>query len=231
MNDSPAILVVEDEPAMLAGLKDNLEIEGYRVMGAATLREAREAALKRSPDLLLLDLMLPDGNGTDLCRELRSRDVDLPIIILTAKGEEMDRVLGLENGADDYVVKPFSLRELFARIRAHLRRNASRDTTQAKVRIGAAEVDFSRHTLMRDGQVCEISAKELEVLRFLYVRRGKVVPRETLLAEVWGYPEDVVTRSVDNFIARLRKKIEPEPSHPRYLLTVHGSGYKLIVLT
>jgi DNA-binding response OmpR family regulator len=172
--------------------------------------------------------MLPDGNGIELCRELRAHGFPHSIIMLTAKGEEMDKVLGLEMGADDYMVKPFSLRELLARIHAHLRRSQAREDLQSPVRVGTAEIDFKRHLLTRDGEVLEISAKELELLRFLVAHRGRVVSRDTLLAEVWGHPQDIVTRTVDNFIVRLRKKIEPDPTHPRYLLTIHGSGYKLV---
>ena len=213
---------------MRMGLQDNLEIEGYRVISALTLREGREAALKKNPDLILLDLMLPDGNGIELCRELRAHGFPQSIIMLTAKGEEMDKVLGLEMGADDYMVKPFSLRELLARIHAHLRRSQALEDLQGPVRVGTAEIDFKRHLLTRDGEVLEISAKELELLRFLVAHRGRVVSRDSLLAEVWGHPQDIVTRTVDNFIVRLRKKIEPDPTHPRYLLTIHGSGYKLV---
>lgn len=228
MSGTPTILIVEDDPAMRMGLQDNLEIEGYRVISALTLREGRESALKKNPDLILLDLMLPDGNGIELCRELRAHGFPQSIIMLTAKGEEMDKVLGLEMGADDYMVKPFSLRELLARIHAHLRRSQAREGLQGPVRVGTAEIDFKRHFLTRDGEVLEISAKELELLRFLVTHRGQVVSRDSLLAEVWGHPQDIVTRTVDNFIVRLRKKIEPDPTHPRYLLTIHGSGYKLV---
>lgn len=228
MSGTPTILIVEDDPAMRMGLQDNLEIEGYRVISALTLREGRESALKKNPDLILLDLMLPDGNGIELCRELRAHGFPQSIIMLTAKGEEMDKVLGLEMGADDYMVKPFSLRELLARIHAHLRRSQAQEGLQGPVRVGTAEIDFKRHSLTRDGEVLEISAKELELLRFLVAHRGRVVSRDSLLAEVWGHPQDIVTRTVDNFIVRLRKKIEPDPTHPRYLLTIHGSGYKLV---
>jgi len=228
MSEVPTILIVEDDTAMRRGLKDNLEIEGYQVTDVPTLREGREAALRIDPDLILLDLMLPDGDGMDLCRELRIQGRTLPIIMLTAKGEEMDKVLGLEVGADDYVVKPFSLRELLARIHVHFRRGLRTTPAQGTIQVGVAEVDLKRHVVTRDGQGLEISAKELELLRFLIAHRGEVVSRDTLLAEVWGHPQDIVTRTVDNFIVRLRKKIEPDPARPRYLLTVHGSGYKLV---
>lgn len=228
MSEPPTILIVEDDTAMRAGLSDNLAIEGYRIVGASTLREAQRTVLQNVPDLILLDVMLPDGSGIDLCRELRAQGLTLPIIMLTAKSQEMDKVVGLEMGADDYVVKPFSLRELLARVNAHLRRTRRKRQLQEVVRVGVAEVDFKRHRLTLDGQVLEFSAKESELLRFLVVHRGQVVSRDTLLAEVWGHSQDIVTRTVDNFIARLRKKIEPDPARPRYLITVHGSGYKLL---
>lgn len=228
MSERPTILIIEDDAAMRAGLSDNLEIEGYRVAGAPMLREARRRVLQSTPDLILLDLMLPDGSGIDFCRELRAQGLTLPIIILTAKGQEMDKVIGLEMGADDYVVKPFSLRELLARVNAHLRRTRNKRQVQEVVRVGVAEVDFKRYLITRDGQALEFSAKELELLRFLVVHRGQTVSRDTLLAEVWGHFQDIVTLTVDNFSVRLRKKVEPDPARPCYLITVRGSGYKLL---
>jgi DNA-binding response OmpR family regulator len=222
------ILVVEDDPAMSGGLKDNLEVEGYRVVVASTLREGRETALEQNPDLILLDLRLPDDDGISLCRQLRSQGLDPPVIMLTARGEETDKILGFEVGADDYVVKPFSLRELLARVQAHLRRRGATGAVEGPVPVGAAMADFKRHSLIREGETLEVSAKEMELLRFLVAHRGQVVSREQLLAEVWGHRREIVTRTVDNFIVRLRKKIEPEPAEPRFLITVHGSGYKLV---
>ena len=223
-----AILVIEDDPAMIAGLKDNLEIEGYRIMTATNVRQGRVAALQGKPDLIVLDLMLPDGDGVSLCRELRAQGLQQPIIMLTARGEEMDKVLGFESGADDYIVKPFGLRELLARIHAQLRRHSGAEQMLGPVAVGMAVVDFRRHQLNRDGVLQEVSAKELELLRYLVLHRGEVVSRETLLAEVWGHQREVATRTVDNFIVRLRKKLEADPADPHYLITVHGSGYKLI---
>ena len=223
-----SILVVEDDPAMRTGLRDNLEFEGYLVRTARTLAEGREDALKRHPSLVLLDVMLPDGSGIDLCRQLRAQGFRSPILMLTAKSEEMDRVTGLESGADDYIVKPFSLRELLARVRAHLRRVTETRPNKGVVPVGVAMVDFTRHLLTRDGQTIETSAKEFAILRCLVSHRGRTVSRDTLLAEAWGHQEDLVTRAVDNFIVRLRRKLEPDPVNPQYLLTIHGSGYKLI---
>jgi DNA-binding response OmpR family regulator len=221
------ILIVDDDPAMRVGLQDNLEVEGYRVSTAAGLREGREIALRTRPDLILLDLMLPDGDGMSLCRHLRNEGLHIPVIMLTARGEEMDKVLGFEVGADDYVVKPFSLRELLARIHAHLRRTHARGA-DGPVRVGLALVDFPRHLLSREGQPLDVTAKEMDMLRYLVEHRGQVVSRETLLAEVWGHQSEIETRSVDNYIVRLRKKLEAEPAEPRYLITVYGSGYKLV---
>ena len=212
MTDMARILIVDDDPAMRIGLQDNLEVEGFQVLTASSLREGREIALRERPDLILLDLMLPDGDGMGLCRYLRSQGLHVPVIMLTARGEEMDKVLGFEVGADDYVVKPFSLRELFARIHAHLRRSHT-TVTEAPVRVGVA---------------LDVTAKEMDLLHYLVDHRGEVVSRETLLADVWGHQSEIETRSVDNYIVRLRKKLEPEPAEPRYLITVYGSGYKLV---
>ncbi len=228
MSEASTILIVEDDAAMRRGLADNLEIEGYDVLSASTMRDGRVAAMKRNPDLIILDVMLPDGDGIELCKQLRAEGRTEPIIMVTAKGAEMNKVLALETGADDYVVKPFSLRELLARIHAQLRRSQNQEPLQGPVRVGAAEVDFQSHRLTRDGRVLESTAKEIELLRYLIRHRGEVISRDALLAAVWGHQSGIVTRTVDNFIVRLRKKLEPDPAHPQLLLTVHGRGYKLI---
>lgn len=227
MSLAATILVIEDDPAMSAGLKDNLEVEGYRVLTAAGVQSGRALALQGQPDLIILDVMLPDGDGMSLCRDLRARGLRQPVIMLTARGEETDKLTGFEGGADDYVVKPFGLRELLARIHAQLRRHGMAGL-HGPVAVGMAVADFRRHQLTRDGRLLDVSAKELELLRYLVIHRGRVVSRDTLLAEVWGHQREVATRTVDNFIVRLRKKIETDPAAPRYLITVHGSGYKLI---
>jgi DNA-binding response OmpR family regulator len=228
MSNGATILVIEDDPAMLAGLKDNLEIEGYRVLSATSVQRGRAAALQGNPDLIVLDVMLPDGDGVGLCRDLRANGLRQPIIMLTARSEEMDKVMGFEGGADDYVVKPFGLRELLARIHAQLRRTAELRQIQVLVAVGMSVVDFRRHQLTRDGIPQEVSAKELELLRYMVLHRGDVVSRETLLAQVWGHQREVETRTIDNFIVRLRKKIELDPAAPQYLITIHGIGYKLV---
>jgi DNA-binding response OmpR family regulator len=228
VSEAPTVLVVDDDAAMRAGLADNLELEGYQVVSAATLREGREAALNHRPDLIILDLMLPDGDGVSLCRQLRLQGYRQPIIMLTARAEEMDKLLGFEVGADDYVVKPFGLRELLARVRAHLRRRPTMALTGRAVQVGAALADFQRHLLTRDGAVLDTSAKEMDLLKYLAMHRGQVVSREEILAEVWGHQREIATRTVDNFVVRLRKKIEPDPAEPRFLITIHGAGYKLV---
>ena len=229
MSTSATILLVEDDPNLRTGLEDNLQIEGYATASARTVREARQLMRTRQPDLVVLDRMLPDGDGVELCRQLRADGYLRPIIMLTAKSEEIDRVVGLESGADDYIVKPFGLRELLARIRANLRRSTEWRDTGGWVEVGAARVDFRAHRIERDGEPLETSARELSLLRFLVERRGQVVSRDMLLEFVWGLPQDVSTRTVDNFIVRLRRKIEPDPTRPRVLRTVHGSGYKLVL--
>jgi DNA-binding response OmpR family regulator len=228
VSEAARVLVVDDDPMMCDGLKDNLEAEGYRVALAYSVREARAAVAGLAPDLVLLDWMLPDGDGVTLCRQLRAQGFDRPILLLTARGQEDDKVLGLELGADDYLVKPFGLRELLARVRAHLRSHGAAASAEQPVAVGLARADFQHHRLTRDGQVLEVTAREMELLRHLVAHRGEVVSRERLLAEVWGHRADVPTRTVDNFVVRLRKKIEPDPAAPRYLITVYGAGYKLV---
>jgi len=228
MRERGTVLLVEDDPGMRMGLEDNLRIEGYTTVSATSCREARRIVRERQPDLVLLDRMLPDGDGIELCRQLRADGFLQPIIMLTAKGEEMDKVVGLESGADDYLVKPFSLRELLARIHAGMRRSSAWHHARGEVQVGAARVDFQRHRLVRDGEELDCSAREIALLRYLVERRGQVVSRETLLEVVWGRPADITTRTVDNFVVRLRRKIEADPANPRVLLTIHGSGYKLV---
>jgi DNA-binding response OmpR family regulator len=209
-------------------LEDNLRIEGYRTFCAQNCREAMRQIREHQPDLIVLDLMLPDGDGIDLCRQIRSEGFFQTILLVTARGTEMDKVIGLEAGADDYLTKPFSLRELLARISAHLRRNSVWRDNPGWVSVGAARVDFQRHILERDGTELECSAREFALLHYLVERRGQAVSRQTLLEVVWGQPDTITTRTVDNFIVRLRKKIERDPATPHTLVTIHGSGYKLL---
>ena len=228
----PRILIIEDEPDLLRGIELNLKAEGYRVLTASRGDTGVEQALRERPDLILLDIMLPGMNGLDVCRELRKKGFDAPIIMLTAKAEEMDRVVGLEIGADDYVTKPFGLRELLARIRVRLRRHAPVGEVGAhfgsKLRFGAVEVDFDKHEVLRQGKRVDLTAKELEVLRLLSRHRGEIVTRDRLLEEVWGYETYPTTRTVDNHILRLRQKLEEGPSDPRHILSIYGEGYKFV---
>jgi len=227
----PHILIIEDEPAMRLGLQDNLEFEGYEVSLAKDGQEGLNQGLAASHDLIILDLMLPKMSGFDVCRGLRKAGVQTPIILLTAKGEEIDKVVGLELGADDYMTKPFNLRELLARIKAILRRTAHLAPPQAEdqVQIGRLQLDFVQYKASSPKGEEKLSHKEFEILKFLWEQRNEVVSRSDLLEKVWGYDAEPTTRTVDNFIARLRQKVEQNVKKPQTILTVHGVGYKLVI--
>lgn len=223
------ILVVEDEQAMLTGLKDNLEIEDYTVDTAADGNVALKKVLENQYDLILLDVMLPGISGFDICKKARKEGIKTPIILLTAKGEEIDKVLGLELGADDYITKPFSLRELFARIKAVLRRYES--ATESKIEqvsIGKLKVDFPNYEAWVEDETIKLTHKEFEFLHYMWNNRNKVVTRNDLLDNVWGTDYVPSSRTVDNFILKLRHHIETSPNNPKIILTVHGVGYKLL---
>jgi two-component system alkaline phosphatase synthesis response regulator PhoP len=222
------ILVIEDEPDLLRGLELNLKAEGYGVLTSTRGETAIKQALKDRPDLVLLDVMLPGMNGFDVCQELRRKGFQAPIIILTAKSEEVDRVVGLTIGADDYVTKPFGIRELLARIRVRLRRHYEAVDDVSKLKFGNVEVDFEKHDATRGGRRIEMTGKEFDVLRLLARHRGEIVTRDKLLNEVWGYESYPTTRTVDNHILRLRQKLEEEPGNPRYILSIYGEGYKFV---
>jgi DNA-binding response OmpR family regulator len=223
------ILVIEDEPQMLLGLRDNLELEGYEVQTAADGDEGLARAASFGPDLVILDVMLPRKNGFDVCRELRARSTATPIVMLTARSAETDKVLGLELGADDYVTKPFSITELLARVRAVLRRaGAQRPPISEQVRIGDIDIDFKLHQARRGKTRIEFTAREFDLLHYFVQHTGQVVTREQILNEVWGYEEFPTTRTIDNFVAKLRQKIERSPHAPEHILTIHGSGYKFV---
>jgi DNA-binding response OmpR family regulator len=228
MSEQKSILIVEDEADLRRGLELNLAAEGYRVMTAARGDVAVEQALDERPDLVLLDIMLPGRSGLDVCQELRSKGFDAPIIMLTAKAEEVDRVVGLEIGADDYVTKPFGIRELLARIRARLRRHPEIETSSTRLEFGNVEIDFERHEASRSGRPIELTGKEFSVLRLLVEHRGEIITRDRLLDDVWGYETHPTTRTVDNHILRLRQKLEQDPSHPKHILSVYGEGYKFV---
>ncbi len=222
------MLVVEDEPQMRALLTDNLEFEGYHVTAVESGEQALEELGRRAVSLVLVDVMLPGMSGFNLCEQLRDRGTRVPIIILTARAHEQDRIRGLDLGADDYVSKPFSVRELLARVRAQVRRDDWRSTSDAEFTFGDVKVNVRQRLVLRKGRRVPLSAREFELLRYLLVHRNEVVGREQLLRDVWGYNQLSVTRTVDNYIAKLRTRLEPRPHDPRYIVTVHGSGYQLI---
>jgi DNA-binding response OmpR family regulator len=224
------ILVIEDDAAILRGLKDNLEFEHYEVLTASDGEQGYALIRERKPDLVILDLMLPRMSGYEVCRKVREEGGKVPILILTARGEEVDKVFGLNMGADDYMTKPFSVREILARIQAILRRTANARTGSLpdEVRFGDVSVDFLRFEAAKGGRTLEMSRKEFGVLRLLAARAGEVVTRDELLDEVWGYDRFPTTRTVDNHVALLRAKIENDPAHPRHLITIRGVGYKLL---
>lgn len=225
------ILIIEDDLAILRGLKDNLEYESYEVLTAVDGDQGYCLIREKKPDLIILDLMLPKMNGYELCRKVRQEGVNTPILMLTARGEEVDRVLGLDLGADDYVTKPFSVPELLARVRAVLRRVQRSKTGDLpdKLHIGNLLIDFKRFEARKADKFLKLSPKEFGILRLLAARVGEVVTRDELLDEVWGYEQYPTTRTVDNHMALLRSKLEDDPSKPRHLLTVHGVGYKLVL--
>jgi two-component system alkaline phosphatase synthesis response regulator PhoP len=222
------ILIVEDEPDMVLGLKDNFEFEGYEVVTAADGLAGLERARSQKPDLIILDIMLPRLSGLEVCKILRSEGHDLPIIMLTARGQEIDKVVGLELGAYDYVTKPFSIRELLARVRAILRRSEGTKKRLGRYSFADIELDFEAYKAKKDGAPLELSPREFELLRYLIERKGETVSRERLLEDVWGYESYPSTRTVDTHIAKLRAKIGDSGSEPRFILTIHGMGYKFI---
>lgn len=224
------ILVVEDEANMRLGLVDNLEFEGFQTESASDGEEGLKKIKENNFDLVILDVMMPKMSGFDVCRNMRKAGISTPVIFLTAKAEEIDKVLGLELGADDYVTKPFSLRELLARVKAVLRRGESGtpSTEKAVHTIGRLDVNFGSYNASINGKPVQMTHKEFEILHYLWKNKNSTVSREELLNEVWGYDEVPTTRTVDNFILKLRQKIETDPNHPRIILTVHGIGYKLL---
>ena len=222
------ILVVEDDPAILRGLADNLGFEQHEVVTASDGETAYRLIHDRRPDLVVLDLMLPNMSGYELCRKIRSEGVSTPVLMLTARGEESDRVLGLDLGADDYITKPFSVRELLARIRAVLRRGQLTASVPQELRFDDVVVDFKGFEARKNGVPVDMTRKEFGLLQLLVARAGQVVTRDALLDEVWGYESAPTTRTVDNHVASLRAKLESDPAKPRHLLTVFGVGYKWI---
>jgi two-component system alkaline phosphatase synthesis response regulator PhoP len=221
----PRILIVEDEPEMVRGLEDNLRFEGYQTLAATNGKEGLALALREAPDLVVLDIMMPELSGWDVLRALRQRGMDVPVILLTARGEEVDRVLGLELGADDYVTKPFSLRELLARVRAVLRRPGPRQKGEM-LACGDVRLHLRARQAFKAGKEVKLTRKEFDLIRYLMEHPGEVLTRDRLLDEVWGYEVYPTTRTVDTHVLRLRQKFETDPERPQYIRTVHGQGYK-----
>jgi len=223
------ILIIEDEKDLVKGLKLNLADEGYEVDWASNGEEGLRKAIEETPNLIILDLMLPKKNGLDVCRELRQKHVTIPIVMLTAKGEEIDKVIGLEIGADDYMTKPFSIRELLARIKAHLRREKREGKAVPEVYLfGDVEIDFTHFKVKHKDKQIDLTSLEVEILKYFIAHQGEVITREALLDKVWGYEKYPTTRTIDNHILKLRKKIETDPSHPEYILSIYGEGYRFM---
>ena len=225
------LLLVEDEPGLVMTLTDRLVAEGYDVESATDAPSGLEMASSGSFDAILLDVMLPGGNGMDVCRTLRQRGLQTPILMLTAKGQVVDKVVGLKLGADDYLVKPFDMSELLARVEALIRRSASKDAaapTADSYRFGDISVDFRKAETVKAGQQLDLSAREFKLLKYFVEHRGAALTRDELLNEVWGYNAMPSTRTVDVHVAWLRQKLEDNPRHPQYILTVHGLGYKFV---
>jgi len=221
---SQHILIVEDEPALLRGLKDTFQSQGFEVTTAQDGEAGLVAAIDGHPELILLDIMLPRVNGYEICRAVRERGLQMPILMLTAKGQEEDIILGLNLGADDYIVKPFRRGELIARAKALLRRTRAPQTTTA--RFGEFELNLAAHKLFRNGKEVELTAKEFGLLAYFIARRGRALTRDDILNAVWGNSVMVTPRSIDRCVATLRAKIEPEPHSPAFIQTIRDIGYR-----
>jgi two-component system alkaline phosphatase synthesis response regulator PhoP len=223
------ILIIEDEQDLIKGLKLNLSDEGFDVDWAFNGKEGLRKAVEEAPDLIILDIMLPEMDGLEVCRKIRQKNIGIPIIMLTAKGDEIDKVVGLEIGADDYITKPFSIRELLARIKAQLRHAEREEKAVPKIySFGDIEIDFAQFKIRRKEKELEFTSLEMEILKYFIAHRGEVVARNDLLDKIWGYESFPTTRTIDNHILKLRKKIEKDPSHPKYILSVYGGGYRFI---
>jgi two-component system alkaline phosphatase synthesis response regulator PhoP len=226
---SKRILLIEDEPGLVLTLSDRLASEGYKVESVRDGENGLERASNEAFDALILDVMLPRKNGFDVCRDLRQRGVNTPVLMLTARGQVVDKVVGLKLGADDYLTKPFEMIELLARVEALLRRAPATQSAQSETyQFGSVKVDFRRAEITRDGEKIELSAKEFQLLRYFIEHREATLSRDELLNEVWGYEAMPTTRTVDVHVAWLRQKLETHPRHPQYILTIHGMGYKFV---
>jgi DNA-binding response OmpR family regulator len=222
------ILIIEDQKDMVTGLAFNLEAQGHEVQAAFDGETGLAQAEQEKPDLIVLDIMLPKKDGFEVCRELRRKGRAVPILMLTARREEADKVRGLEIGADDYLTKPFGLSEFLARVKALLRRIPGQDARLERCRFGTVEIDFSSYRATKDGAPVNLTQREFEMMRLLAANRDKVISRNRFLNEIWGYERFPTTRTVDVHIAALRQKLEPDPDNPQFILTVHGLGYKFI---
>ena len=222
------ILIVEDHEVILRGLMDNLKAEHYEVTGVSDGMKGYQSAKKRHFDLIILDIMLPSMNGMEICKQLRSEGIQTPILMLTSKKGEVDKVMGLEFGADDYVTKPFSILELLARIKALLRRQTEIKNQLTEYSFDDIYLDFKKQEARKGKKILDLTAKEFELIQYFVEREGIVISRSQLLDDVWGYESLPTTRTVDNYILSLRKKLESSPSHPKHLLTIHTAGYKFV---
>lgn len=222
------ILIVDDEKKLLRSLEDFFSTQGYEVLCAARGDEAVKLATEKAPDLVILDIMLPDVSGYDVCRAIKAKLPATRVIMLSAKGEEVDKVLGLEIGADDYMTKPFGVRELLARVRTLVRRGESKPSELSRYVIGDVTIDLKSFQVIRAGKAAPLTAMEAKIVQYLIAHRNEVVSRDKLLDEIWGYDVYPTTRTVDNLVMKLRKKIEKNPDTPRVLLTVYGAGYKFV---
>ena len=222
------ILVIEDDPAISLGLQKNLKYEGYDVLCTADGAQGLELAIDKRPDLIVLDVMLPNLSGFEICKTLKRNEVDIPIIILSAKDQEIDKIMGLDLGADDYLTKPFSVRELVARITAVLRRKKRYEKDLETFTFGAVEIDFAARSVSCDGSPLELSPREFDLLAFFVKHPNEVVDRRQILNKVWGYDYYGTARTIDNFVTKLRQKMEPNPNKPAHFLTARGIGYKFV---
>lgn len=222
------ILIVEDDASILQAVKEALQEEHFKILAESDGEDGFLRAKREKVDLIILDVMLPGKNGTEICRDLRKEGVMTPILMLTSKGAEIDKVTGLELGADDYVTKPFSIRELIARVKALLRRQKELLKEITETTFGDVSVDFKKQEIVKGKKKLKMSAKEFQLLKYFIEREGDVISRDQLLDDVWGYEAMPTTRTVDNYILSIRKKIEANPSKPKHLLTVHTAGYKFV---
>lgn len=224
------VLIIEDDPSILLGLQKNLKFEGYDVLAASDGERGLELAIDRPPDLIILDIMLPKISGFEICKTLKKNNIQVPIIILSAKDQEIDKIMGLDLGADDYVTKPFNIRELVARINAVMRRKRryEQQGVPDRFKFGRLTLDLKGQTLTKDNEPLETSVREFKLLKFFVENRGKVLDRKEILNKVWGYDYFGTARTIDNFITKLRQKVEDDPDDPKHIVTVRGVGYKFV---